>query len=275
MSPESSEGYQPPMTGDEREAEPDRDRPPPTIRRRSNAELVADRLRRSIVAGELTDGSALANLDQLRRQFGVGLPAAREAIRILESEGLITVVRGNTGGAVVHAPSLSMAASPLGMLLQSQRVELADLAAALRVLEPVCAQLCAERHGDETVAVLAELVRQARRSVHDDHQAISLNRKFHEALADCCGNRTLRVLVGTLELLWSAQEQDWEHSLPSRYTMKNRLAGIAAHERVLEMIRAGDAPGAYLTMSEHIAEGYTYAVPKIRETETTVRRPSA
>ncbi|WP_322754117.1 FadR/GntR family transcriptional regulator [Frankia sp. Cas3] len=234
----------------------------PVIRRRSNAELIADHLRRSIVQGKIAEGSALPNLEHLRKQFGVGLPAAREAIRILESEGLVTVVRGNIGGAVVHAPSLSAAASRLGMVLRSRRVELADLAAALRAIEPVCAQLCAEQRDGQTLAMLTELIDETRAATGDEHTAIALNRRFHETLAERCGNQTLQALVGALELLWSGQEEDWAHNLPSRYTMENRLAGIAAHERVLDKIRAGDGPGAYLTMSEHIAEGYTYAVPE-------------
>lgn len=231
------------------------------IQRRSNAELVADQLRRSIVLGEMTDGSTLPNQESLRRQFGVGQPAVREAIRILESEGLVTVMRGNTGGAVVHAPSLSTAASRLAMVLDSRRVELADLATALSHLEPACAQLCAERGDQQIVEDLEELIARTRRAT-DEQQAIALNRKFHETLAAGCGNETLQIVVGTLELIWSDQERDWAQHRKSRYNNENRLAGIAAHERVLDEIRAGDGLGAFVAMSEHIAEGYTYAVPE-------------
>lgn len=241
-------------------------RQPPVIRQRSNAELVAGQLRQSIVQGTMADGSTLPNLEHLRKLFGVGLPAAREAIRILESEGLVTVVRGNAGGSVVHAPSLSEAASRLAMVLHSQRVELADLAEALRVLEPVCAQLCAAQGDAQLVVTLSDLVRQTRGAADDEHAAITLNRRFHETLAERCGIRTLQALGGALQLIWSGQEREWEKSLPARYTMENRLAGIAAHQRVLETIRAGDGPAAYLAMSEHMAEGYTYALPEMRDT---------
>ena len=197
-----------------------------TIRRRSNAGLIADYLRRAIVQGEMAEGSALPPLDQLRKQFGVGLPAVREAIRILESEGLVTVVQGNTGGAIVHAPSLAGAASRLGMVLQNQRVELGDLAGALRAIEPVCAQLCAEQRDDTAVDVLTGLIEEARSATDEEQTAIMLNRRFHETLAERCGNQTLRALVGALEFLWSGQEQHWGRNLPSRYSMENRLAGI-------------------------------------------------
>lgn len=242
------------------------------IRRRSNAELVADDLRRAIVRGELADGAALPNLEILRKQFGVGLPAIREAIRILESEDLVTVVRGNVGGAVVHAPGISAAASRLDMVLHNQNVELADLAEALRALEPVCAKLCAERADDTTVAILGDLVERASQATDNDQLAITLNREFHEALVAGCRNRTLQVVVGSLELLWSDHELGWARNLPSRYNMENRLAGIHAHARVLDAIRERDGAAAYVAMSEHLDEGYTYAVPRTDSDSTVTER---
>ena len=70
----------------------------------SVAEMVADVIRARIVAGTLPDGSMLPKQDQLISEFQVSRPSFREALRILESEGLISVRRGNIGGAQVHAP---------------------------------------------------------------------------------------------------------------------------------------------------------------------------
>ena len=58
-------------------------------------------------------------------------PSFREALRILESEGLVSVRRGNVGGAQVHAPTPENAARTLGLVLQARNVALDDLAAAL------------------------------------------------------------------------------------------------------------------------------------------------
>ncbi len=53
--------------------------------------------------------------------------------------------RGNVGGAEVHRPDESSAAYHLGLALQARRVTLGDLAAGLRLLEPLCAAECARR----------------------------------------------------------------------------------------------------------------------------------
>ena len=121
----------------------------PDARRRLSApriaEIVADELRRQIIDGELADGDLLPRQEVLVEQFNVSLVSLREALRILETEGLVSVRRGNRGGAVVHAPAKTSAAYMLGLLLQSESVEVADLGMALQELEPACAALAAQR----------------------------------------------------------------------------------------------------------------------------------
>ena len=69
------------------------------------AEMVAAGLRDKILSGELDDGDLLPRQEDLLAEFGVSPPSIREALRILETEGLITVKRGNVGGGLgVVAP---------------------------------------------------------------------------------------------------------------------------------------------------------------------------
>ena len=69
------------------------------------AELVADTLRQQILNGTLTGGSLLAKQEDLLAEFGVSKPSLREAMRILEAEGLLRVRRGKLGGSVVRRPN--------------------------------------------------------------------------------------------------------------------------------------------------------------------------
>src|SRR6201996_595515 len=112
--------------------------------------MVADGLRERILSGELADGAMLPKQDDLLAEFRVSPPSIREALRILETEGLITVQRGNVGGAIVHRPQPAKAAYMLGMVLQSRAVDLLDVQNALRSLEPVCAAAAASRPDRET-----------------------------------------------------------------------------------------------------------------------------
>ena len=66
---------------------------------------MASRLRNEILSGRLTEGDSLPRQEDLLADFKVSPPAVREALRILETEGLISVRRGNVGGAIVHLPT--------------------------------------------------------------------------------------------------------------------------------------------------------------------------
>ena len=103
------------------------------------AELVADELRSEILSGAVDDGGRLDTQEVLLARFNVGLPAIREAMRILEVEGLVTVHRGNVGGATVHLPTADNVVYMMAMVLECRKVGLEDVADTLRRLEPICA----------------------------------------------------------------------------------------------------------------------------------------
>ena len=107
--------------------------------------MVAAELRERILSGAIPDGGSLPKHEDLLEEFQVSGPSIREAFRILETEGLVTVRRGNVGGAIVHVPQPSTAAYMLGLVMQAHDVGLSDVAAALQKIEPLCVSMCAAR----------------------------------------------------------------------------------------------------------------------------------
>src|SRR5215831_17108511 len=179
------------------------------------AETVAAELRTRILVGDGPDDYRLPTQEQLVKEFGVSYPSIREAIRILETEGLVTVRRGNVGGAEVHRPDESSAAYHLGLVLQGSRVTLGDLATGLQMLEPMCAAECARR-GDRATEVVPVLRANLHASaqVLDDAVAFTrISRDFHDLVVGFTPNATLRCVVGSLVSLWSAQVQAWAEVL--------------------------------------------------------------
>ncbi|WP_205752269.1 FadR/GntR family transcriptional regulator [Cryptosporangium phraense] len=221
------------------------------------AEQVASALRERILAGGIRDGSTLPKQDQLVAEFGVSYPSVREALRILETEGFITVRRGNRGGAVVHAPDIGTAGYALGLTLQAMQVKVPDLGGALSTLEPLCAAHCAQRADRKKTVVprLRELLTRSEAGMDDGAVFTRISREFHDAVVEFDPNATLRVVVKSLTSLWSVQEEAWADtqlsrgSYPSR---KDREAAHNAHERLLEAIEAGDAEEAGRITAEHL-----------------------
>lgn len=222
------------------------------------AEMIAGILRNRIVNGELEDGRVLPKQEDLLNEFGVSLPSLREAMRILETEGLISVRRGNLGGALVHRPSSEAAAYSLGLVLQSQRVVLSDVAAALRVLEPACAAMCASSTSRRRVAGrLRKLISDSESCLEDGPEFTRSSREFHDELARLCGNTTLRELVGTLETLWSHFEARWadETARKGIYPdVKLRRRDVSDHEAIAQAIANGDELVAERASRRHLEQ---------------------
>lgn len=212
----------------------------------SIAEMVAEELRERIISGALREGDLLPPQEDLVREFQVSRPPLREALRILEAEGLIVVRRGNVGGSVVHAPSKSGTAYSLGLLLQFERVSLADLAGAIAEIEPMCARHAAQREDRGTALVprLRELLEVQEALVGNETQFTRAGRDFHDAVIDGCGNETLRLVAGALAGLWSSQEEDWADFVAASEQYPGpemRIEVVKAHRRIIDAIEAGDA----------------------------------
>ena len=110
---------------------------------REKPEVIADELRSMIVSGKLSDGASLGRESDLVDRFGVSRPSLREALRILEAEGLVRVVRGVRGGVVVRQPDERITARNAALVLQFRNVTLADVHEARSIIEPAAARMLA------------------------------------------------------------------------------------------------------------------------------------
>jgi DNA-binding FadR family transcriptional regulator len=239
------------------------------------AEIVAAELRTRIVSGELPDDSELPSFESLVEEFDVSTASVREALRILENEGLLTLRRGAVGGAVVHRPTAQGAAYMLGLILQSRRVAVSDVSTALSELLALCAEMCARRiAADPTVGA-------ALRRSHDrtlatiDADALTFantTRDFHMAIVAECGNESFVLVAGALEALWSGQADAWHSRLGEVATLDESLrrAGVAAHEEILVAIEAGDAERARSLMQAHCIHPDTYGHAHEADTSVSV-----
>ncbi len=239
------------------------------VRQPRVAEIVADALREQIISGELPDGSSLPKQDDLLEEFGVSKPSAREAFRILETEGLVTVQRGNVGGAVVHLPNPSAVAYTLSLVLQARAVTLEDVGLALQQIEPVCAALCAGRpaRDKDVVPVLQaahERLAQALSAPvaeRDEQEVTDASRSFHETIVNACGNETLIVVAGALEAVWSAHERSWSARAAEAGRFPEPRLGAKAlkeHAQILSAIVSGDSDRAARAARRHLATAQLY-----------------
>ena len=220
------------------------------------AETVAAELRERILTG--AEGERLPTQDQLVREFGVSYPSVREALRILETEGLVTVRRGSVGGAEVHRPDQTSAAYHLGLVLQGAGVTLGDLAEGLLHLEPLAAAEVARRPERATAVVpaLTANVDASAEVVADGVAFTRVAREFHDLVVAFTPNGTIRFVVRSLVALWSAQERQWAAAVSRRgeYPSPSEARGaVRTHRRLVDDIAAGRADDVHRITRRHLA----------------------
>ncbi|OBG83069.1 GntR family transcriptional regulator [Mycobacterium sp. E802] len=221
------------------------------IRQPRVAEIVASKLRDDILSGRLREGDVLPTQESLFGEFGVSPPALREAIHLLETDGLISVRRGNVGGAVVQMPSADRTAHTIGMVLQTRSATPADVSEALLHLEPICAGMCAAREdrATEVVPFLQAEIDLQTAQFDDLSHYVPNARRFHEALVSRCGNEPMILLIGSLELIWSAHESSVWGDDVDQETMR---AALRDHQRLLDAIAEGNPARATKLAADHL-----------------------
>ncbi|CAN7340696.1 FadR/GntR family transcriptional regulator [Mycolicibacterium frederiksbergense] len=221
------------------------------IRQPRVAEIVASKLRDDILSGRLRAGDILPTQETLFSELGVSPPALREAIHLLETDGLISVRRGNMGGAVVQLPSAERTAQMIAMVLQTRAATPADVSGALLHLEPICAGMCAARadRATEVVPQLQAEINTQTAQFDDAAQYVRNARRFHEVLVARCGNEPMILLIGSLELIWSTHEsQVWGDDMNEK-TMR---AALHDHQRLLGAISEGNVTRATTLAADHL-----------------------
>ena len=217
-----------------------------TGRRREKPEQIADELRRLIVAGELDEGDSLGHEPDLIERFGVSRPSLREALRILEAEGLITVVRGVLGGVVVHRPDQRQTARTAALVLQARNVSLADVFDARTIIEPAAVRLVASGRGRKAAGrQLRALIAEQEQVIEDPEAFGQANARFHECLVGLAGNQTLTIVAEMLnEVVARAVTAVSQDDAPGRDSTATRRRGVRSQERLATLIEAGDGAGA-------------------------------
>jgi DNA-binding FadR family transcriptional regulator len=228
------------------------------------SEIVAAQLRARIIHGDLADGDELPREMLLVEEFGISRPSLREAIRILETEGLIRIRRGKIGGAVVRRPTAASAAYHLGLALQAKHTTLEDLAKARAVIEPACAGLIAELPARKRAKVVKTLNALVNANEQDLGKASAFTRSaltFHEGIIQNCGNTTVTMLAGALEAMWSFQERTWAENATNEGEYPNpkyQREVLRAHRRIIKLISDGDEVGATHAMRAHLESSQPY-----------------
>ncbi len=219
---------------------------------------VVQQVKTLIFGGKLAPGDQLPPEKDLTKQFGLSRITIRDALRVLESQGLIEIKVGARGGAFVARPSTQPVSESLTNMLRLQRTTIQQLVEARLVVEPQVAALAAQRATARDVRAMAQAIANARagRAVHDPY-FIPHSVAFHIALAEAAKNQVLLFAVSSFRTLF--------HEALAQLLPADDMArrAIVEHERILEAINDRDAGRARRLMHAHLLY-FAGRVSKIR-----------
>ena len=223
------------------------------LRMRKTAEVIADRIRGQIARGELAAGDRLPPEDELMAALGVARTTVREALRILESEGLLVVRRGRGGGPRVSTPTIDGVARGFAILLQLDEVTMVDLYQAREIIEPELAATLARNRSPADVDALRTCVEEAAAAAEIDDRARfgEAAARIHEVLVDRAGNKTLAHFAS---LLHELVERSYIGGATDEQTGQALLRkAVRSYRRLLELIEEGDDEGALVHWRKQMA----------------------
>jgi GntR family transcriptional repressor for pyruvate dehydrogenase complex len=214
--------------------------------RRKVYEQIAEQLLDQVRRRELLPGDPLPSERELTESFRVGRSSVREALRMLESQGVITAAHGGTF-------VVAKAANPLNMSLQlvfalDSEAGIHDLFELRRILDCEAAAFAAERRDEEQLAAidgaLAEM--EAALEVGLGEQFVAADLAFHLAVAEATGNRfILYAMQAARGVVRRALEQ--VVNVP-----QSPQRALVEHCAVRDAISIGDATVARNAMREHL-----------------------
>ncbi len=201
-----------------------------TLRVPRASELVAERLRSLIVMGKVATGDSLPSEKELVNQLGVSRATLREALRMLETEGLIATRPGPKGGIVVLRPDAANLTRSLALLLQLEETPFEIIFEARRLLEPLCASLAAERATPPEIEQLRQQIEIMRQSVGNVSSYVAAQLSFHLTVINAAHNDVLRLYTISVGEVISNQ------TASVGLTETEQLIGLKAVEGILRAI---------------------------------------
>jgi DNA-binding FadR family transcriptional regulator len=216
----------------------------PSTRPVKTSVLVAHQLARR--AADLEPGDTLPAERALLEELGVGRSTLREALRLLELQGVLRIRSGPGGGPVVAQPDHGPLADTLSVALQATDSTVGELIKARGFLEAALARLAASAADEQDLAALRTSVLDLAGSLEEEERFLQENLTFHAACAAAAHNHILALFHASLEQISDG------HVMGVTYGLRDRKTIVRAHDRIVQAIAARDPDAAAEAMRAHM-----------------------
>lgn len=203
-------------------------------------ERLVEHLRAYILEVDLTTGDRLPSERELAERLGVSRASVRQAIVVLEVQGVVEVRHGE--GAFLRVDRDTLA---LNQLMERKR-RLPDIVDAREALEVKLAELAARRRTADDLAAIDQALDEMQREIDAAATGEAADEALHQSIVRAARSELLARLYATLvpDIAMSRRESLGQVGRPGE--------ALAEHRRIADAIRRGDAPAAGAHMREHL-----------------------
>jgi len=209
------------------------------------SEVIVEQIRLLMRQGQLKPGDRLPPERDLCARFGVSRVTVREALRMLESSGLVEIRVGARGGAFVTAPSSDRVGEGLADLLTLSVISAADVTEVRMILEVGIVPLVCERATEEDLADLRKICERSEQALRERNYTMDMSLEFHTRVAAAAHNPAVSMLVESFRgpILMSLEQA--KSAAPEMGKL-----GTQEHERFIEAVGRRDAEAATTIMAQ-------------------------
>lgn len=213
-------------------------------------DVLAGVLREKILEGHLPEGAVLPTERELCIQSGLSRATVREALRILEGEGLIATRTGRNGGSAVVRPDATTIERSVGIFIRGQRIRFAAVLETRSAIEPASARFAAVHRDDADIEAMerTHLKLEQASSAGDIAGYIRANLDWHVEVVRASHNELLIAFISAI-----AQSVYVATDVEGFNSPEVRQAVIRAHRRVIDAIVARDGEAAARRMARHVS----------------------
>lgn len=224
-------------------------------------ERIVEQIEDAIARGELRPGQRLPSERELVVQFGTSRPTVREALRVLESNGVVRSRPGDPHGPEVLPVTTSGLEKQMRRLARTDRLTLAQLLVSRMMLDSTAGRLAAILRTADQLAQMEAAVESMRAAIEQGYAAFSeADFAFHEAIARASGNVLIQVGNAVVrDTVLSLISDKITHARSAKRLMRTSLAH---HELVLDAIRRGDGDAAARASLQSLYDYYAGYVPR-------------
>jgi GntR family transcriptional repressor for pyruvate dehydrogenase complex len=220
------------------------------VKATKSSEALADVLREQILTGGFDEGTSLPSERDIVDETGLGRGSVREALRVLEVEGLIRTKTGRHGGAYTTRPDESGLMRFVSLFVRGRSVPMGALLEARTMLEPSLAYLAALNRTPEDETALNDACA-AMEAATEGVAFGRLNLAWHYCVAAASHNELLVAFLNSIESAIAQGSEAHAKVFEADFT-DIRRAVVRAHRRVTEAVVRGQADAAKRRMERHL-----------------------